>query len=191
MAALPALASVSDLSAYLQAEPPLENDDATATLMLRLASGKVRDYCGPQLLSYVSDDQVTLTPSERGVAYLPELPVVGLPSAVEVTTDGGLTWAPMASWTFDLATGKLSDASTWPHRAPTAASSWRVTYSHGYQSIPDGIQGVVLDIAARSINTPAGIDLERVGLRQTKYSVAGMTQENYDALARYVVARLA
>lgn len=191
MAVLPALASVSDLSAYLQAEPALATDDPTALLMLRLASGKVRDHCR-QVLSYVADDQVYLTPSEKRVAFLPELPIVGRPTAVEVLDKDGVTWVAMTSWTLDLDTGELADTSGhWPYCAPLGPSSWRVTYSHGYQSIPDGIQGVVLDVAARSINTPAGVDLERVGLRQTKYSTAGFSQENEDALATYVVARIA
>lgn len=193
MAVLPALASVGDLSAYLQAEPALAPDDPTALLMLRLASGKVRDHCGPQVLSYVADDQVYLTPSEKRVAFVPELPAQR-PSLVEVLGTDGVTWSPMASWSFDVETGELTDTTTaWQYnwQRTITPSSWRVTYSHGYQSIPDGLQGVVLDVAARTINTPAGVDLERVGLRQTKYSTAGFTQENEDALAPYVVARLA
>lgn len=185
MAPLPALASVPDLAAYLQ--DTLDPEDASALLQLRLASGKVRDFTH-QRIDYVEGDTVILTPSERGRAFLPELPIVGAPTAVEVSTDGGTTWAPLASWTLDYETGELADASTWPYRATTAPSSWRVTYSHGFQEIPDAIQGVVLELAASALNTPAGIELERVGLRQTKFSATGLSLDDENTLRPYVIA---
>lgn len=183
------LASVGDLSAYLQG-PALDPDDPTATLLLRLASGKVRDET-QQKLNYVADDAVILSPSEWGRVFLPELPIVGAP-IVETTSDNGVTWTALASWTLDYATGELSDTSTWPTRAPRGPSSWRVTYSHGYQEIPDGIQAVVLDVAARTMEMPIGVELERVGLRQVKYSTAApLSDDNKAALKPFAVAVLA
>lgn len=185
------LASVADLSAYLQASPALDANDATAELLLRLASGKVRDYT-QQKLNYIADDPAILSPSEWGRAFLPELPIIAGSVVVETTSDNGVTWTPMSAWTLDYATGELSDLSRWPNHAPRGPSSWRVTYSHGYQEIPDGIQAVVLDVAARTMETPIGVELERVGLRQVKYSTAApLSDDNKADLEPYAVAVLA
>lgn len=191
MAAAPLLATVEDLGVYVQGAPFTGDEDvAAATLMLRLASGKVRDHCR-QRLSLVADDVARLTPSERGRIFLPELPIVGVP-VVESSADGGLTWTPAPSWTLDYDTGELADTALWPHVGPRTASSWRVTYSHGYAEIPDGIQSVVIDLAARMLQTPPGIDLERVGERQVKYSAnEGLTDANKSDLAPYVITSVA
>lgn len=184
----PLLATPADLGTYLQGDP-IEDTDATALLMLRQASAKVRDFTH-QFLSRVDDEQIIRTPSERGRVFLPEFPILSV-SAVESSTDGGTTWAPIMSWTLDFETGELVDTSRWPHHATRAPSSWRITYSHGYDYIPDGVQAVVLDVAARTMETPIGVELERVGMRQTKFAVANLSDENEADLGAYAVAVLA
>jgi hypothetical protein len=183
------LATVAQLAAYLQ--QPLADSDTSAQLMLMIASGMVRDFL-EQELSPVTNEVVLLDPINSYYVLLPELPVT---SVTLLETFDGTVWTtqPTTVYTVSKRLGMIAAVPltgvTWPYNP----ESWRVTYSHGFASIPDSLVGVVLGVAARTYATPAGAESERIGGYQVKYQMQadGFSPLEKAALSRYVVARIA
>lgn len=148
-----------DLESYLGTSL----DDGQAGAVLNAASAACRSYTG-QLLDYVTNDVVVLDVERtndsshrhferlRGSAVLlPQLPVV----AVSQVLISGQTFssAPLVA---DVDYTLSSDGELrvfrygWSERL-------QITYTHGYQTIPDDIKfGAVLPYAARMLNNPSG-----------------------------------
>lgn len=183
-----ALATPAQLGAYIN--ETIDNADPSALLMLDIASGMVRDYL-QQLLDPTVNDVAVLDPI-AGAVFLPEFPVTSV-SLVE--TFDGTVWNIMDAATYSVSTrmGIVSVASVSVVSWPYTMGSWRVTYSHGYNTIPMSIVGVVLGVAARAYSTPPGVDLERIGGYQVKYTMEadGFTPIEQKALNRYVNPRIA
>jgi len=187
-----ALALPAQLGAFMQ--QTIADTDPTALLLLDIASGMVRDYLQMEL-DAVAADVVLLEPvnGSNGVSvFLPELPVTAV-SLVE-TFDGTVwTTADPLTYTISKRLGIIAalpyTGVTWPYLSET----WRVTYDHGFTVVPSSIIGVVLGVAARQWNTDNGIDLERIGGYQVKYSMEadGFSPIEKKALARYVNPRIA
>ena len=191
-----ALALPAQLGAFMQ--QPIADTDPTALLLLDIASGMVRDYLQMEL-DAVAADVVLLEPvnGSNGVSvFLPELPVTAV-SLVETfdntVTPGVWTTADPLTYTISKLLGIIAalpyTGVTWPYLPET----WRVTYNHGFVVIPDSLVGVTLGVAARQWNTANGIDLERIGSYQVKYSMEadGFSPIEKKALARYVNPRIA
>lgn len=168
------LATVTDLNNFAQLG--LDPSDSAAAFLLSVASGMIRRYLD-QDITVTADDVEYADPLNGSVVLLRQLPVTSV-SLVETTTDG-VTWSTVdpASYTVSRRQGIVS-AKPWTGvRWGSDPESWRVTYTHGYATVPDEIRGVCCSIAARFYSTPAGIDMERTGQRQVKYSLesAGFT----------------
>ncbi|TFB96529.1 MULTISPECIES: hypothetical protein [unclassified Cryobacterium] len=184
-----ALATPAQLAAFLQ--QPLAADDASAILMLDIASGMVRDFM--QLtLDPVINDVVLIDPLAGYVALLPETPVTSV-SLLE--TFDGTVWTTVdpATYTVSKRLGMISANPNTGFHWPSAPESWRVTYSHGFAVMPMSIVGAVLGAAARAYSSPAGIDLERIGGYQVKYGMEadGFSSIERKGLARYMNPRIA
>jgi len=185
-----ALATVNQLGAYLK--QTFATDDPSAVLYLSIASGMVRDFL-QQEITAVTDDVVLLDPIDGSFLLLPELPVTDV-SLVE--TFDGTTWTTADPTTYTVSkrlgmiAGKPDVGVTWP----TDPETWRVTYDHGYATVPDAIVGVTLGVAARAYATEPGVDLERVGGYQVKYATVeadGFSPIELKALGRYMTPRVA
>lgn len=148
------LATADELADFL--------DDATipatrAELMLDLVSGLVRAELG-QALHPVVDDVVRVHGTGTELLTLPEVPVGEVASIVE-DPDGAateLTSGVDFDWSPDGLLFRLSG--TWRRRYRW----YEITYSHGYDEIPDGIKAVVLRVAARGVVNPEGLATEQV-----------------------------
>lgn len=185
------LATVDELAAFSQQS--IAADDAAAVFLLKVASGMIRAFLD-QTVTFVQDDVEYVDPVNASFASLRELPVVAV-SKVEVTSDGGLTWtvAPATAYKVSRRTGTITARQESSIRWPADEESWRVTYSHGYQSVPPELSGVCCGLAARYYSTPIAVDMERVGQRQVKYNIesAGFSALESMALAAYRLARSA
>lgn len=158
------LASVVDLNNFSQLA--IDPADTSAAFLLKVASGMVRRYLQQDVTATVGDMEYC-DPVAGGV-LLSQLPVSAV-TKVETSLDG-VTWtvADPATYVVSRRLGIVSALSgSWPSRP----ESWRVTYSHGFDDVPDEIKGVVCSVAARFYSTPSGIDMERTGQRQVKYNL--------------------
>ena len=180
------LATVDQLAAYLQ--QPLAANDPSATLMLGIASAMVRDEL-QQDLDYVADDVVLLDPINGAFLTLPQMPVTAV-SMVEywdlALTVPGWTTADPSTYTVSKRLGMLSLLPDLGVLWPTTPESYRVTYSHGFNPIPNGLVGVCLGVAARTYSTPAGAESERIGGYQVKYA---MQADGFNPLEKVVLDR--
>lgn len=183
------LATPAQLGAFLQT--PIADNDATALLMLDIASGMVRDYL--QLtLDPVANEVVLLDPIEGSFVMLPELPITSV-SKVEIFD--GTAWIELdtSKYTVSKRLGIISGLPGVGIDFPSKPESWRVTYSHGYATMPSTIVGVTLALSARMYTAPDGINSESIGGYSVSYATAGegFTKLEMTALARYKNPRIA
>lgn len=167
------LITVPQLASRLQVDSALIDVDV-AELAVRTASGLIRAVSRQQV-TFVSQETVTLAGGER-ILTLPQRPLVvdvaNPLTVVEVDQFGGLTRTAVEGTDYSRIGNELTrgwpwwwtGAQTWPFRPlgvwqPTV----RVTYSHGYQVVPDGIVSVALDVAQSLYSNPEGLRAQSIG----------------------------
>ncbi|MFD8949462.1 hypothetical protein ACFV0B_11465 [Streptomyces xanthophaeus] len=170
--ALPPLATAADLAAA-----GATGSDAAMDLALRRASARVRRYTR-QDITLVTNETVELSGGER-VLRLPQYPLVidgGHPLTVtEVTDFSGVEWVALEGRDFSRLGNELTRGYPW--QAPTRLMGWpwspaqgiwapkvRVTYSHGYEEVPDDIVDVVLDLATMNLTNPENLRADEVSI---------------------------
>lgn len=180
---LPALATVQELANFAQITIP--DADPVATFLLQVASGMIRARL-EQAVTLVTDDIEYLDPVNGSFASLSQSPVIAV-SKVEITDDDGTTWAtvPPTDYRASKRLGTLTAKPWTPTRWPADEESWRVTYTHGFATVPDELKGVCTGLAARYYSTPIAVELERIGQRQVKYAIES---EGFSALESMALA---
>ncbi len=183
------LASIDDLNNFSQLA--IDPSDTAAAFLLKVASGMVRRYLDQDITAAVAD--VEYCDPIAGCVLLAQMPVKSV-SLVETTTDG-VTWTTVdpASYTVSKRTGVVA-ARPWSGvQWGSDPESWRVTYTHGFDDVPDELKGVVCSVAARFYSTPSGIDMERTGQRQVKYNLesAGFDPMEKLILSAFRIPRVA
>src|SRR5919106_429763 len=135
-----AFAEVDDLAALLG-----ETFDATraaqAELALDLAATAIRSVAG-QTIDYVEDDEVVLVGVWEADLGLPQRPVIDV-AAVEVDGTVDTDWELV---------GSALRRSLGGWGGPGV--SVEVTYTHGYETIPEAVRSVCLQAAARFMINP-------------------------------------
>lgn len=189
---LPPLATVEELAAYLQ--QPLASNDASALLMLSIASDMVRDELN-QDITQTTNDVVLFDPiGSAPMVLLAEMPVTAV-TLVETLDSTTLLWttADPTTYTVSKRTGIITGKPWTGVQWPSDPESWRVTYTHGYPTPPDGLVGVVCGVAARTYSSPAAVEMEKIGGYQVKYAMQadGFSPLEKVVLDRYRIARIA
>jgi hypothetical protein len=170
--------------------------DASALLILDIASGMVRDHLelNGYALDAVTADVVLLDPVAGGIVlFLEGLPVTAV---TLVETFDGTVWTTVAPATYTVSK-RLGMISALPYTGvtwPSDPETWRVTYNHGFVVLPSSILGVVLGVAARAWGNPGGtVASETFGPHSVKYAMeaGGFSPIEEKALARYVNPRVA
>lgn len=180
---LPPLATAADLVARL-GRTFTDTESERARVLLADASALVRRHTR-QHLSYVEHDRVVLRPVDEQLR-LPQRPIHTVAEVVAVSSPPAVD-LPVTGWSFDgretvqlecarlqlsLPAGRLEEVCAYP-------GTYRVTYSHGYQPVPDDIVGVVCAVVARTLTAPAaaaGVISETIGAysyRLTDTAAAG------------------
>jgi hypothetical protein len=185
-----ALATPAQLGALMQ--ETIDPADASALLILDIASGMVRDHLQLELDASAAD-VVLLDPVNGFVVFLPELPVTAV---TLLETFDGTVWTTADPTTYSVSTRTgIITALPWTGVMwPYLPETWRVTYDHGFAVLPMSILGVVLGVAAREWSNPGEVvDTERIGGYQVKLHMEanGYTPLEEKALARYVNPRIA
>jgi hypothetical protein len=148
------LASVADLQARMARDLTPREASVRAPALLRDASSRVRSYTGQTISREVSTD--VLVPVTFGRLELPQGPVVTVSSVADTEgNDLAVLW-PMST---DLRLVGLTGLVTYQYV--------KVTYTHGWDPVPDDLVAVVCQIAGRAL----GVPMEQ----------SGITQESIDA----------
>ncbi|MFE0651053.1 hypothetical protein ACFVZH_20930 [Streptomyces sp. NPDC059534] len=175
---LPPLATAADLVAA-----GATGTDAAMDMALRRASARVRKYTR-QDITFVAGDTVELPGGER-VLRLPQYPLVVSGShpltVVEVIDIGGTEWTALEDRDYSRLGNELTRGYPW--QASTRLMGWpwnraqgvwapkvRVTYSHGYEEVPDDIVDVVLDLATMNLSNPGNLRADEVAIDDYRHS---------------------
>ncbi|MFD7609715.1 hypothetical protein [Streptomyces sp. NPDC059828] len=145
--ALPPFATAAELAAATQADIP----EATADLALASASAIIRGWTR-QDITRVSDDMVMLRVLNESELVLPQRPVVSV-SQVRVNSLVLQDW--VLSGERLLRTGgwrRLPGTTTYPDPGLV-----EVTYTHGWEEVPDDVRAVCLDLASMTVTNPTGL----------------------------------
>ncbi|MFJ9207500.1 hypothetical protein [Streptomyces sp. NPDC102264] len=168
--ALPALATVDELAAWMQREP--DELPEGAALVLDTASAIVRTEARQRFTRGTTT--VALDLRER-VVRLPQRPVV----SVELVRAGSrvLGADEYRVWRDEL-------------RFPFAVfGPVVVTYTHGYAEVPGDVRAIVLTLAGRVLTNPSDLRQESVGSVNVTYAAetigASLAPIERDQLARY------
>lgn len=181
------LATVADLAAFTREE--LDDDDASATLALSVASDAVRAWLGYDVTK--ANSVVTLDPVNGSFIVLPQHPVISV-ELVEILQNGVWVTLTADQYTVSRALGMISGLPGLGIRWPGRPETWRVSYTHGYDPVPAALQGVVLGIAARWLANPAGLKTERIGGYTSTFSPeAGFTPMETHVLRRFALPVIA
>lgn len=162
-------ATPSDLATFLRETV----DTAAAQQALDLATARIKARTG-QTFTVVTGDVVVL----EGGDWLLRLPQRPVTAVTLVETSNG--YAPLTYTTAALGTQYrvLGSELTWLGRGLTSPGYvWpaqvRVTYSHGYATLPDDIRECCLVLAQDRYSNPAGLTSETVD----DYTWRGQTSE--------------
>lgn len=163
---------------------------AQVDALLRSASARIRAFCR-QDFTYATDDQITLRPVGNTLR-LPQRPVESVAAVAAVNADGQGT-LPVVGWLWDgidkihigpFATDIfVSLPSVLDDLDHGFGHSYRVTYTHGYQDIPDLIVDITANAAIRVLTAPSeseGMVGEQIG----QYSY--QTQQGQGSFGRTV-----
>jgi hypothetical protein len=179
----PPLATPAQLGNFLQ--QTIDPADPVALQLLAQASALIRRYMD-MTVTAVAGDVERCSPVGNSV-FLKEAPITAI-SQLELLDPWAGTWTTVQTtdYDYDLDTGEVyrGYVNNTGVRWPTDRRSWRVTYDHGFATVPDDIAGVCYGVAARFYTTPAGIDSERTGQRQVKYD---LRNDDFTALERMIL----
>lgn len=146
--------------------------DTKALRALERASALVRSLAA-QTFSRVADDMVELVGNPTSDLYLPERPVVSVKD-ISIRTDAVTVDVPLTA--VDLRPRgllRMLGGGSWGGDRAAVA----LTYTHGYEVIPDDVVETVLSIAARKFaETIATPDLP---------TAAGLTADELAVVRRY------
>ncbi|MFD4797213.1 hypothetical protein [Streptomyces anulatus] len=167
--ALPALATLDELAAWMQRERAELPEGAA--LVLDTASAIVRSEARQRFTRGTSTVALSLRDQ---VVTLPQRPVV----SVELVRAGGRELRPDE---FRLWRDELWFLGSY--------GSAVVTYSHGYAEVPATVRAIVLTLAGRVLTNPSDLRQESVGSVSVTYAAetigASLAPIERDQLARY------
>jgi hypothetical protein len=162
------LATVADVELVFG---PIDDEErAKVARLLDWASAGVRRWCR-QALSRVDEDEVVVPSSGTSLIVLAERPVVEVHDVV-VERGPGFWTAETGRFTWDPA-GNLRrlDGRPWGRRFDPVV----VTYSHGYDPVPDELVGLV---AAKVAGALAGTHANPDGLKSLQTGAMSETYSN-------------
>lgn len=160
-------------------------DTPSVTQALSWAQSFVEDYTnrGPNGFDLVTGDIVLCDPKPYGRAMLPHVPVVNV-STVEGylpnTTANGMAWTILTNYSYDADTGRIWNTTGLPGTTlgfgptwPWLPQSLRVTYDHGYATVPQDLISCACRFAQQYLENPTLL-LQR-GVGQINDRFAGNT----------------
>lgn len=149
-------ATTDDLGAFL-AEVLTGARQTQAAVALEMATARIQGWT-KRRLELVVDDVVTLDGTADTELTLPSWPVVEV-TAIEI--DG----VAAAGTSYKRSGGTLFRDAGWGRRGGTVD----ITYTHGYDPLPDDIRMVAVQLAVRIMQNPMGIRQEAIGTYSVTY----------------------
>lgn len=157
----------------------------TGDAQVTYASAWVRAYCGWHI--YPSqDDTVTVNTAGGQLLLLPTLYMTAL-GPVILTADSSTVDPTTLSWSQNGSVAYKPCQDVWPQPCwPVGLSTVTVTFTHGYDEVPDAIKAVTVAIAKRMLSQLSGVQSEQAGMVLRTYADADvLSPAESAALNRY------
>lgn len=154
--------------------------DADVSAALSWAANAVEAYCERDF-TLRTDDVVLVDPFWRS-AQLPNPPVtaVSLVEAWMRNQSGSLSWQTLTNYRW-TAEGLLYDTTGEPGTDMSQVPSWpsapkglRVTYTHGFATVPQAVIDAVIKAAAGYLGNPLSMSSRKVGDVESSWAVTMM-----------------
>lgn len=165
-----ALATTSDLTARLGRDLT-DTEAARADALLADASALVRNYTN-QNFDHVTDD-VAVVRAVAGQVKLPQRPVSSVTSVVAIGGSDLIPDVALTDWMFDKIDTVRIGEGNYVINLPEVwwdddgyPGTYRITYSHGYETVPADVVAVVCGMVSRTLtapNTAGGVTSEVIG----------------------------
>lgn len=170
MASLPPLASVDDVAARLGRDVS-ETEAIRLAPLLADASAQIRRYCRRDFLMHTAETQILH--GHDSEIWLPGRPALSVQAVVAVGGGMGLPDVPIPWYTFDgidtiridPGHGIINLPEIW-WTSDLYPGTFKVTYTFGYQDIPDDVNMVCANAALSVLTAPtaaAGVIGESIG----------------------------
>lgn len=175
MATTDYLADPADLAAWL----PVGEDDPKLLAALAAASSRFRGAVRHRV-SFTVDDVITVDGNGSQTVLLPAAPVTAVSELL--LDDVELIEGTDFNWSADGYVRRLGGC--WPDRLRCL----QVTYSHGYDEVPEEISEAVIDRARLLYAVKAGVQNMQVGgitVGFGQQSAMGVSQQWTDVVDRY------
>lgn len=186
--------------ALSEAYAPLagSQDPAKVTQALSWAESFITEYCD-RTFDLVTGD-IELVDPISGTGLLKHLPIVQV-TLVEglLPTSEGMTWTTLTNYGLVKATGLVYNTTglpgtTWTINTcgtwPTLPEGLRVTYDHGFQTIPKQLVDVGVRLTAQAIANPSLMVQKKVGDVEARFSGSAgvlLNQLDKSILDRYAM----
>lgn len=171
-------------------------DSASVSRALSWSESFVQSYCD-QTFDLVTGDVAVIDPKPYRTALLPQVPVVSVTSVQGLLPVGGsgFTWTALTNFAVVPSTGLIYDTTGEPG-VSSSGPSWpwvpgglKVTYDHGYATIPQPLVDAGCRFAQQYLENPALTMQRRTGDTEARYSGSvGLVLNQFDKriLDRYV-----
>lgn len=169
-----AMVTVAELSAFMGREfSTVEQTQAES--IIAVVEGVIESETGVSFTPVV-DDLIVIQADGHGIIELNSRPVTNVTSVTDVNGE------EITSWEFD---GLSTIYNLFPLQVVY------VTYSHGFDAVPNDIKGVALGAASRVMYNPSGLRQETVGAISVTYPGIGGEAGtiNFTAVDRKILAK--
>lgn len=184
-----ALASQADIELRLGRELT-EAERQRVEALLEDSSAQVRSYTR-QSFDLVTDDEVVTRPVGDRIV-LPQRPVTAVTRVVALAGIEGAPDITLTDWGWDGIDTVKVGVGDYVINLPEVwwdedgyPGTYRVTYSHGYATVPGDVVAVVCGIVGRGFANPNGYRSETVGAYSVTYAVPSTGEALGSGLTRY------
>jgi len=122
------------------------NEDTKIDSLIPKVSDFVKTLCRRTFVDYVNDAKVEYHEGGATIIVPEEYPVLSI-SSLEYSTDYGNTYTTLVEYT-DYALSKFSHniVSTWIDGFPIAINGYKLTYTAGFEVLPEDLKLAVFDL---------------------------------------------
>lgn len=170
-------------------------DDPSVSRALAWAQSFIVEYCN-QSFDLVTDDIVIIDPLPYRQALLPSVPVATVTAVQGLlpSIGGGIGWTDLTNFAFVGETGLVYDTSGQPGTTWTSGYSWpwlpgslKVTYTHGYSSVPQALIDTGCRLTQQYLENPTLQMQRKTGEEEGRY--AGSTGVVLNKMDQIILGR--